>query len=146
MAIEATRAGAWIYQRLAADATLVAGLGVNPLGGPNIFHRLAHPQAPRPAIVYVQTGGAGDLQTADGRRVFDAEIWQVTLYTDGLSDVTAQPLADRIDAALHQQQGPALDGTVQSCHRTRTFPLPQILETAAILSTTLEFALIVTVP
>lgn len=115
---ESTRALAFIYNRLATDATLLAV----PIGG--VFRGIAPDNTAAPYIIMALQGGHDVLGSGGARIMADLPIQVSAFAPAGLMN-TLQAVADRLDALLDQASGTTSDGRVLAIRRQQIINLDE---------------------
>lgn len=107
----------WIFETLAADATLCALIGGTT--DPRIKQETAEEGTLYPFIEirYISPIGGGDFETLNFYRVWTRARFLVVALIDAASFQSLQPIAARIDVLLHKEEGSGLGGIVHYCKR-----------------------------
>lgn len=108
---------AWIYSRLAPS--MAAHNYVDTYGDVRIYDELADEGTAYPFIIIILQSPGGDVLTLNGNRVWSNPLFQVAAVDETETWETVQPLADEIDAQLHQTRGSTASIRIESCIRER---------------------------
>ena len=113
------------YAKLAADATLLALIGSDELGGPAIFNASMNRVAQGtgwsfPAITFREADGANDQRLRS--ETVDREFYDVEVWAEGESALTVGQIAGRIETLLHNQSLTVDSGEVYDCSRVTQSP------------------------
>lgn len=118
MSNELTRAWRFLRGALVADTELFAIVGQR-------VHRGSVPEnGVMPAVIYALIAPGETVTALGGNRVWSAPVFKVVGVMQTTNGLLLEPMADRIDAALHNASGMAGDdGYVYSCEYLRPFEL-----------------------
>lgn len=108
----------WIYGRLWTDAPLRA------LVGDKIFAVAAPESVTPPYVIYWLHTPAPDVLTHDGHRVLSQLTYEVVGVDQGDTYRRIEPIAQRIDLALHLQRQDS--GSIIRCVRTYEVSLAEV--------------------
>lgn len=102
------RANRYLYDTLVGDATLT---GLLPAYGAdkNVFRRRIPQDATLPAVVYNFQGGTL-LIVIGGTKIWSTLLYAVRAVGQGESNAALVPIANRVDALLHDVNGPIAGG------------------------------------
>ncbi len=118
---ETARARAFVATTLKNDAALQALL---PSIANRVFDRPAPQGTPYPLIRMEILSGGNDLIVLGGARVWASPLILVYVATDKPTTGAIEPIADQMDALLHDASGTVTRGVIWSCIRERGFDSP----------------------
>ena len=118
---ESVAADQWIYNRLSADAELVA------LVGGRIRNERPRDDDAFPVVVFQALSPGVDV-LARTTRVMTDMVYQVKVISRVSSYVPLDPIVARIDAALHEQSGSVPGLIVVGCWREGVIRYPEIAD------------------
>ena len=118
---EIARARAFIVSALKNDPAMQA-LVPNIAG--QIVDRPAPQGTPYPIIRMEILSGGNDFIVLGGARVWTSPLILIYATTDKPSTDAIEPIADRMDALLHNASGTVTRGVIWQCQRERSFGIP----------------------
>ena len=118
---ETARGRAFIARALKDDPTMQSLL---PQIGDRIFYGPAPQGTAYPLVRMEILSPGGDLIVLGGARVWASPLFLVYAAVNKPSTGSIEPIADRIDALLHNASGVVTNGVVWSVLRERPFDLP----------------------